>query len=310
MSNIWALGLPSPDIVFRQLGLKEGVSEGMEVAARRLQARWVVLVSGPGTQTPAYTDELRTVNNRVVPVASRAPHQAGEKWRFPARDTGDLAKSIKIREATANIAPTQMKTGVFVAGSPGGSPLSQVAEKQDHWQVYSDDIAARIMEWGLSSGTPGAAGPHPAGIVIMPRPALRVALADVLPQIRADVLGAIRTNRGRGGRKVSLINLVRRGIIQFSTVVGNLGALGISIPGLSKLRGGLLRFGTGLGDLNALAKGTIDQRIARRVVGAGERRIINRMTSGFGSVGGRIARKATVGPANRLLSAIRIPNRI
>lgn len=316
--SIWCAGNQPPDVVFRQLGLQDGQAEGMEQAARRLQAEWIRIVSAAAGRGAVYFDVLRTVNNTVVGVRPRTtPHKASfdDSDSPPVKDSGDFARSIKIREKqiafTARVQPASNAQGrVFVAGTGGTAGISALTSDQDHWQVYSDDIAARIMEWGLSSGTPGAAGPHPAGIVIMPRPSARPALVNVLPEIKADLVGALRTSRARPGRSVSLINLIRRGIIQFSTVIGNLSAIGIRIPALTALRGKLLRAGTQLGDLNALAKGTIDQRILTRVVGRGERRVINNMTRGFGSIGGRIARRATVGPANHLLNRIKFPSRI
>lgn len=295
MPDTWAVNRLSGEAIARNLGFDRATTTGLANSALTLRRVWQTLLRSQSPGGVTYTQELRTIRGpgrtRVVPVGPRPAHTAAAPGYPPNTDDGDLLRSIKVR----------------------------IIDAKTHVQVYSDDIAAAAMEFGVAGGgladldssrfgpilsLPGFLGPHPGGIKILPRPSARPAMAIVLPGLKQGIRLDMKSSL-RHGRSVNILQLARSGIIGFSSFVGDIQAFGIRVPGLQRLRSSTLRLGRGLGDLNALSRGTIDQRIVRRIVGRGERRLVNQMTVGFGQFGGRVARKSLAGPAAELLNQIK-----
>jgi hypothetical protein len=170
--------------------------------------------------------------------------------------------------------------------------------------VFNDDPAARILEFGMAGS--GLFGPHPAQIVIEPRPHLRVALQLAFPKMRSNfVLTYNSTIRPQRLQKRNLLQLVRQGVIKVSSTLGDLGAIGINSSVLNRVRGGLLTFGRSLGDVNAVQRGLITQRVMRRAAGRYSARSINAFVpAGTGAFGRRVVRKTASRPIGSLLNRI------
>lgn len=278
--------------VLTQLGIDRAGQIGLEESAKILLQTWVQVLSQAGTGR-TYIDELRTVRKGggtfVIPVGPRdSPHTAsadtgggggtaadigalGSFGAPPAVDTGDLIRSLQMRV---------IKPGKLVV-------------------VFSTDRAAPRLEFGV--GGSGAYGPHPAGIVIVPRPHLRVAIRLAQPQMRSNMVLAFNaTFKPQSLTKRSIIQMARSGIIKFSSTVGDLRAIGINVGVVNRVQGGLLKFGRILGDVNAVKKGQITNRVLNRAVGRYSAKTLNNFVpKGAGTFGRRVARKAN----SRLIGA-------
>ncbi len=129
--------------LLRRIGIKEGAKVALRETSELLRDETKKTLDQPGTGI-VYTQILRTITlasgkKAVVPVALRdTPHRAAAPGEPPAKDKGDLQRSIGIDDSD----PLRLKVG-------------------------SDDEAATIMEFGLPRGR------HPAGIEILPRPFFR-----------------------------------------------------------------------------------------------------------------------------------------
>jgi hypothetical protein len=92
-------------------------------------------------------------------------------------------------------------------------------------------------------------------------------------------------------RTIDLLS-VRRGLFAFSATIGNLRAIGINIPFLNRLRQSAVKLERGVGDWSAVVDGTIDQRIANRILGRQAGRLIGEATRGIpGNFGKRVGRR-------------------
>lgn len=142
----------APRALLRELGVRQAVGRGLFAASNELRNEWEQTLRQPGTGQ-IYGVELRTVRRggrtRVIPVGSRVPHRASAPGKPPATDTGVSANSI-------NVDPSQIERSL----------RSRVGTNRPH---------LRFLQWGVGPGF--EFGPHPAGIVIAPRPHADVAAA-------------------------------------------------------------------------------------------------------------------------------------
>lgn len=133
----------APRGLVQAMGIDTRVQRGLFSAANQLKEDWRAVLNVPGSGQ-VYDQALRTITvggkSRVVPVGFRPRHRASRPGEAPAPDTARLRNSIGIDD----------------------SVLGQRV------RVGSDDFIARILQWGMGPGL--GSGPHPAGIVIRPRP--------------------------------------------------------------------------------------------------------------------------------------------
>ena len=151
--------IDAPDLVSR-LGLRDSLYSSMRETAEMFADAWRKTLSGSGFGE-LYTQELRTIwrggNAEVRAVGPREPpkspsHFASAPGEPPAKDTGDLMASIRVQ----------------------GSG--------NHLTVGSDDIAAVLMEFGVSN--------HPARIIVKPRPHARPTLDNLISRGAGGAGGA------------------------------------------------------------------------------------------------------------------------
>lgn len=135
----------APRALIRQLGIRERAARGLTSASNTLRNEWTQVLRQPG-QGRLYSQELRTIRaggvTRVVPVGPRPPHRASAPGAPPAADTGRSANSIAIDDSRIR------------------SNLTS--------RVGTNRKSLRFLQWGVGPGY--RFGPHPAGIVIAPRP--------------------------------------------------------------------------------------------------------------------------------------------
>jgi hypothetical protein len=137
----------------KRLGITASTDFALKSTAELFRDKWKETLSGHGSGR-VYTHELRTLklkDGRVVvrAVAKRQPpkkatHVASAEGEPPAIDTRHLRDSIRVVRA------------------------------EDGWRVGSGDIAAPILEFGVTAGA------HPAGITVAPRPHARPTLDRML----------------------------------------------------------------------------------------------------------------------------------
>lgn len=133
----------APRGLVQTLGIDRRVQRGLFVAANELKEGWRRVLNVPGSGQ-VYDQALRTVTvggkARVVPVGPRPRHRSSRPGDAPAPDTSRLRNSIDIDDSVVG----------------------------QRVRVGSDDFIARILHYGMGPGL--GSGPHPAGIVIEPRP--------------------------------------------------------------------------------------------------------------------------------------------
>lgn len=145
----------SPQGILKAGRVDQKIQAGLLAAAAELRNQWEVTLRQPG-KGELYTEALRTVSFngvfRVIPVGPRTPtstHRASSPGDPPATDSGVSANSI------------------FVGDIPN---------KRRGARVGTDRRHLRYLQWGV--GPQFEYGPHPAGIVIEPRPHGDIALAS------------------------------------------------------------------------------------------------------------------------------------
>jgi hypothetical protein len=271
------------------LGIDTASDRGLEAAATTLWATWRQLISRSEGQGELYDQKLRTMKVgrrlRVVPVGNRSPHIASAPGDPPTRDSGELIGSIKIWQIIAGQryrVGSTLRKAVWLeygigpgyafrhpAWTTGG--LSLGAEGGNVWR---GKVAHRKAKDGTRTGPPL----HK--LVMAPRPHARPALALALPKMQANFVGALRTAEPVVFERIDLLK-VRRALLGFSAVIGNLSALGIRFGRLGRLRGAALGLERGLGDFSAAATGNLGLRAARRLTGQQAGRAIADITRGL-----------------------------
>ncbi len=286
----WMIQTPTAGIINR-LGYDEANALGLEASAKLLETTWRRLLSGTGSGR-IYTHEWRTFRKGgkwvVAPVRFRegGPHVASEQGSPPAQDSGELAGSIQRVAVTPRLQ--------FIFSTHPAAPILEFGMGgTGTFEAMAGLAAIQIGGRGVKGAVIPRFGPHPAGIIIEPRPALRPAIAQVVPQMSRLITIFYRTQRRpQSLQKRSVIQMVRAGIIGFSAAIGDLRAIGVNIGAVNKVRGGLLRVGRILGDVNAVQRGEIGQRLIRRAVGRQAGKTVESMIpAGTGRFGSRVLRR-------------------
>ncbi len=145
--------------ILGQIGADERASRGVFAAANVLRNAWIGVLRQPG-QGRLYSVELRTIRSggvtRVVPVGSRTPHRASAPGDPPATDTGVSATTIAVDDS---------KIAQGLTARTGSNKKSLL-----------------FLQYGVGPGY--GFGPHPAGIVIEPRPHGDIAAAEAEGDMR------------------------------------------------------------------------------------------------------------------------------
>jgi hypothetical protein len=161
--------------------------------------------------------------------------------------------------------------------------------------VASNKKSLLFLEYGV--GGAGLFGPHPAGIIIAPRPHARPALQRALPQMPQGVgitaRSAIAEQQLVIRTKALGVN-IRKFLISISSDLGWLSSIGVSGPALSAVRHMAVRTQRGIGDLTALSEQKLGARLVRRAAGRVAGRSIGataRSISGGGKFSSRVVRR-------------------
>jgi len=267
------------------LGIDVATARGLEDAAKVLWETWRGLLSRPDGDGIFYGDRLRTmkINRRVrvISVGQRPPHIASKEGDPPTRDSGELVGSIRIWEVKKGehyrVGSTHWKAAWLEYGVGPGYAFQHPAWVRER-RADPDRLGGNRLRRSPTASSQG--GPALRKLVIAPRPHARPALALAQPKMNANFVAALRTAKPITFDSIDLL-AVRRGLLGFSAVVGNLSALGIRFGFLSKLRGASLGLERGLGDTSALLTGNLGLRAARRIAGQRAGRFIGDVTRGM-----------------------------
>jgi hypothetical protein len=238
----WSL-VASPLLIAEVTGLNAATDAGVEALARDFLREWRLMLARRGGGR-WYTEELRTIKqkgggSRIISVGSRVPHRASAPKEPPALDTGASLASLKMRR-----------------------------EKYAEYVVWTDKKSLLFLEYGV--GGAGLFGPHPAGIIIEPRPHARPALQAVLPRATENVIIAAQSEIAANALVIRTRALgvnIRKFLISVSSDLGWLASLGVSGPALQAVRKMGIRTQRGIGDLTALSEQKLGARLVRRAAG-------------------------------------------
>jgi hypothetical protein len=156
-------------------------------------------------------------------------------------------------------------------------------EGHAHFVVFTKKKSLLFLEYGV--GGAGLFGPHPAGIIIEPRPHARPALQRVLPGLTQNITIAVQSeiaSRALVIRTRALGVNIRKFLISFSSDLGWLASLGVRGPALGAVRLMAIRTQRGIGDMTALSEQKLGARMVRRAAGRVAGRTIGATARKFG----------------------------
>jgi hypothetical protein len=237
----WSL-IASPLLIAEATGLKAATDNGVRAAAQSFLTAWRVNLSQRGRGQ--YRDEeLRTAKAQngsvIIAIGKRRPHRASAPGEPPAIDTG---KSL--------------------------ASLQMLRVDDGHYVVFTQKKSLLFLEYGV--GGSGLFGPHPAKIVIAPRPHARPALQRVMPYLTEDITIVARSTIAENQLVIRTRSLgvnIRKFLISLSSDLGWLASLGVRGPVLSAVRTVAIRTQRGIGDMTALSEQKLGARLVRRAAG-------------------------------------------
>jgi len=252
----WSL-IASPLLIAEVTGMTAATDAGMQRLARTFLKEWRLMLTHRGGGR-WYTEHLRTVKRGgksfIIATGPRVPHRASAPGEPPAIDTGKSLQSLQMQK-----------------------------EGYAHYVVFTRKKSLLFLEYGVGGG--GLFGPHPAGIIIEPRPHARPALQKVMPHARETVTVAMQSEiaaRALVIRTRALGVNIRKFLISFSSDLGWLAGLGVSGPALSAVRKMAIRTQRGIGDMSALSEQKLGARLVRRAAGRIGGRTIGATARKFG----------------------------
>lgn len=237
----WSL-IASPLLIAQVTGLRAATDNGVRAAAQTFFTAWQANLSQRG-RGQYRDDELRTAraqNGRVIiAIGKRRAHRASQPGDPPAIDTGKSYQSITMEH-----------------------------EGPQHYVVYTNKKSLLFLEYGVGGG--GLFGPHPAGIIIEPRPHARPALQRTLPYMTENITVEARSTIAENALVIRTRALgvnIRKFLISVSSDLGWLAGLGVTGPTLQAVRKMAIRTQRGIGDLTALSEQKLGARLVRRAAG-------------------------------------------
>jgi len=252
----WAVFAGQPVLMMETFGMRQATEASTRAVAKDFYEKWILTLSVNFGTGKRYTQHLRTVKGpggwQVIPVGPRRiGHTASAPGKPPARDTGKSVQSIGMQQ-----------------------------ESHDTWVVFTTSKSLVYLEYGVGGG--GQFGPHPAGIVILPRPHARPTLAKVLGDAPHNAGVAAYSEMVQQAQRIRLsdqLTSIRRLLVQISSNLGWLQAMGFGGPWVSDLRLGALKIQRGLADVDALQQQKLGARIVRRAAGHYAGRTIGKTAS-------------------------------
>lgn len=155
----------APPALLGAIGVTARIEAGLFAAGNDLVNEWRTVLNQPG-QGETYDQELRTVTrggiSRVIPVGARPPHRASRAGQAPAPDTSAGRTSIHMEVVGRN----RVRAG-------------------------TDKKYLAFQHYGVGPGL--GFGPHPAGIVIEPRPHADIALEGSRKKMQVSFRAALVT---------------------------------------------------------------------------------------------------------------------
>lgn len=154
----------APMALMGAVGVTARIEAGLFAAGNDLVNEWRKVLNEPG-QGETYDQELRTVTRggraRVIPVGPRPSHRASRAGQAPAPDTSAGRTSIHMEVV-------------------GGMRV----------RVGTDKKYLAYQHYGVGPGL--GFGPHPAGIVLEPRPHADIALEGSRRSMQVSFGAALR----------------------------------------------------------------------------------------------------------------------
>lgn len=279
----------SPTEVLKTMRVDEAIDEGVAKAAAHLQQKWKEVLSQPGSGTH-WTIDFRVVDGILIPIAGGdgEPNPSSLPNQFPAPQTGELRDSISVL-----IMPSPGDFGSMARVGPAG--------KQD---------VARVLEFGAGPEYPAqspAVKQSGDPVVIHPRPHARVAMRMAQEGIREEIGQGVKTTLHVPTIQTFDLSQIRDKLLDVSSFLGNLQALGIAPNKLMTIRSGVLGVERVFGDVESAMDGNFSGRLKRRAFGkyVAGKSLQKMVPAGGGNrFGKRVVRNALGGQTSKIIRSI------
>ena len=270
--------IKKPEYVMGRMGASAALQDGVGFAANRFAQLWRENLSRVGA-APGTKVEFRTVARggkvSVIPVApAKVFHRPSTPGSPPARKTGALAKSIKVKQVIYTdptrggrvryIVGTSLPYAAFLEWGVGpGRPFRHPAKQSERRRVQVGEFGGEKREddhdyLGGSANRP---------FVIEPRPHLRTTLRTSMAGINQDMLIHMRGALVPPTLQRLDIRYIRRTLLKASAKLGSLQLFGINSRFLFLIRQRAIKAERLLGDYGAVIDGDMWGRVRRRIVG-------------------------------------------